>query len=251
MTGFRATPETAPHCPSRACARRGLLGFAVGAPAAFLIKLVEADRLPQGFGVKCALDQRQPGDERPADRHQRRQRRHPPRIDRKRRRAQRRDRRGRLVDRQYALRQDKFDVEALLRPSEQRVPRRYLFGLQHGIAVVAVTEQVGRGVGGNGFDKGSGVGRREVDRGIGKAGHRHRRGIDRLALFAPFGGDRLGERGACDGQRRALRRSHRSSVEPYAPAAILRREIDLFPETLHRAITDFWASATAARAAAA
>src|SRR3546814_14912364 len=42
-------------------------GFAVGAPAAFLIAFVQADRLPQSRGIERALDQRQAGTHRAAD----------------------------------------------------------------------------------------------------------------------------------------------------------------------------------------
>ncbi len=42
-----------------------------------------------------------------------------------------------------------------------------------------------------------------------------------------------GECGACDGERGALRRAHRPTVERDAPAAVLRDDGDLFPEALH------------------
>src|SRR3546814_17435787 len=57
-----------------------LLRFAVGAPAALLIKIVETDPIPPRSRVECALDQGKPPDARDADRHPRRQRDDPPLI---------------------------------------------------------------------------------------------------------------------------------------------------------------------------
>ena len=149
--------------------------------------------------------------------------------------AQRRHRCGGLVDREHALRQREFDAVPRLRPGEQRIPRRRLFALQRGIAVVAVAEKVGLGIGGDGFGKGRAVARRQIDRGVGDAGHRHRCRVDVATLRIPFGGDRFGELLARHHQRGARGGAHRAPVKRDAPAAVLRDDRRSLPEAFHGA----------------
>src|SRR5689334_1120744 len=97
-------------------------GVSVSAPLLELPSIVDADRLPRLVGRNRLLEYRQRRDQRPADRHQRRQASQPERVERRNRLREPLNRRRRLGDVHQAGGGDEINIEAPPGPAEQLVP---------------------------------------------------------------------------------------------------------------------------------
>src|SRR5690606_20323892 len=125
------------------------------------------------------------------------------------------------------------DPVARLERGDERLPQFLLAAVERLVGIGAVAQRIGLGVAQQVRDDSVPAGGDAVDRVIGEIAQREAARVDLVALRAPFGGERLGER--CTGHelRLAALRTDRAAVERDAPGALERLDRDLSPEALH------------------
>src|SRR5688572_950128 len=130
---------------------------------------------------------------------------------------------------------DAFEPHAVARfeGGDQRLPPVLLAAVQRLVGVGAVAQRVRFGVAQQAGDGRGAVGADVVDGEVGEVAQGERLRVDLLALRAPFGGERFGQRLARDDLRCAALRADRPAVERDAPGAVERLDRDLLPEALH------------------